>query len=47
MSNTTLCTKCRVVYREECWIVIEDFHLHVCPECMQEIKSKIVKELLK
>lgn len=45
MSNTTICTKCKIIYREEYYIVIKDFRLHVCPDCMQEIKDKIIKDL--
>jgi ribosomal protein L36 len=45
MSFTTICPKCKIVFRCKEWLVINDFHLHLCPECMQETKDKIVKEL--
>jgi len=41
----TLCSRCKIVYKETNWLVINDFNLHLCPNCMFYFKDKIVKEL--
>ena len=45
--TVTCCAKCKVVYEERSWLVINNFHLHLCTECMQYFQDKIVKEIQK